>query len=121
MATAKIKVARLLQPKGQIEQCVPEALESIVDQPVPYPLEALPLVLREAAQGIADFVQGPTALAGQTVLGAAACLAQSRVDAWSYVSGQMPCSLFSLALGATGSAKSSTHRLAFLPIEQAEK
>lgn len=116
-----LKLATMLQPTGRTEKLVPEPLESAHETASPYPLAVLPRLLRDAAEGIADFVQGPPALAGHTVLGAAACLAQSRVDSWSHVSRQMPCSLFSLALGSTGSAKSSTHRLAFLPIEQAEK
>lgn len=116
-----LKLAAMLKPTGGTEKLVPEPLESIREGAQPYPLETLPVLLRDAAVGIADYAQGASALAAQVAIGAATCLAQSRVDAWSHVSEKMPSSIFSLTLGVSGSAKSAMHSLAFLPIEREEK
>lgn len=99
---------------------IPEPLTHQMEGATPYPLENLPPIMRDAVTGIADCAQAPIALAGQCVLGAMAYLAQTRVDAWSNKSYQMPCSLFSLALGKSGEGKSSAHDLAFKPITEAE-
>lgn len=110
-----------LKPTGQVEQVAPEPLISTQDRETPYPLDSLPPLMRNAVTEIADFAQVPMALAGQCVLGAAAYLAQTRVDAWSHKTGKMPCSIFSLALGVSGGGKSSAHDLAFRPIMTAER
>ena len=88
----------------------------------PYPLHALPPLLREAAEAIARHVQAPAALAGQCVIGAAAYLAQTRVNAphLHHPEG-MPCSLFLLTLGQSGDRKSECRRLAFRVIDDAER
>lgn len=110
-----------LKPTGQVEQLIPEPLDPTMASETPYPLDSLPPLMRNAVTEIADFAQVPLALAGQCVLGAAAYLAQTRVDAWSHKSYQMPCSINSLALGISGSGKSSAHDLAFRPIMAAER
>lgn len=99
----------------------PEHLEPvplILDntKPTPFPIDALPAIMRDAIKAIAKFEQVPLALAGQAVLAAAGHVAHSRVDAWSHVSEKMPCTLWQLTLGASGEGKSSAYRQAFCPI-----
>src|SRR5690554_1416266 len=110
----------VLKPTRLVYTKTPEPLVENISAPAPYPVDSLPTIMRDAVIAIADYVQAPLALAGQSVLGAAAYIAQTRVDAWSPVRNQMPCSLFMLALGDSGDRKSSVHKIAFNPIEKAE-
>lgn len=88
----------------------------------PYPLEALPPLMRDAAQAIAEHVQAPPALAGQCVIGATAYLAQTRVNApHIHRPDGMPCSLFLLTLADSGDRKSECRRLAFKTADEAEE
>lgn len=90
--------------------------------PARYPIEALPPLMRDAAQAIAQHVQAPLALAGQCVIGAAAHLAQTRVNAPDlHGEDGMPASVFMLTLGESGDRKSACSRLAFKEIDHAEK
>ncbi|WP_193073306.1 DUF3987 domain-containing protein [Pseudomonas sp. FME51] len=111
-----------LQPTGQVEQVVPEPLTAILEAATPYPVEALPPLMRDAIKASAHYAQAPLALAGQSILGAAAYLAQTRVNAHSRASNKgQPCSLFMLSLGNSGEGKSFTRDIAFAPINEAEK
>lgn len=89
--------------------------------PTPYPVDSLPEIMRNAVEAIAEHVGGPEAIAGQCVLGAAAYLAQSRVNA-PHINhpGGMPCSLFQLTLAESGERKTETRNLAFKVIDEAE-
>ncbi|AYC34697.1 DUF3987 domain-containing protein [Pseudomonas cavernae] len=88
----------------------------------PYSVDLLPDVLRDAAKAIAEHVQAPMALAAQCVVGAAAYLAQTRVNApHLHNPDGMPASLFLLTLGESGDRKSECRRLAFKPIDDAER
>lgn len=110
-----------LNQQGDIpEYPQPESIAPSVGAATPFPVKQLPKVMKNAINAIADFEQVPLALAGQAVLGAAAYVAQTRVDAWSHVSYQMPCSLYLLSLGNSGEGKSSAYRQAFKPIDEAE-
>lgn len=110
---------------------VPETLKPIpeprpllpdLDAAEPYPIEALPLLMRDAASAIAEHVQAPLALAAQCVIGAAVYLAQSRVNA-PHINNPdgMPCSLFTLTLADSGDRKSECRRLASKTVDEAEK
>ncbi|BDX17207.1 hypothetical protein MFKK_00170 [Halopseudomonas aestusnigri] len=96
---------------------MPEASE-----PAPYPVHVLPTLLQDAARAIAHHVQAPEAIAGQCVIGVAAYLAQTRVNApaLNRLDG-MPCSLFLLTLANSGDRKSECRRLAFRVIDDAER
>lgn len=87
-----------------------------------YPINALPATMQNAALAVAEHVQAPLALAGQCVIGAAAYLAQTRVDAPHPVRPDgMPSSLFILTLADSGDRKSECRRLAFREIDEAER
>lgn len=90
--------------------------------PTPFPLDALPTLMRQATAAIAEHVKAPLPLAGFSVLAAATHLAQCRVNApHLHRLDGMPSSLFMLALGESGDRKSECSRLAFKPIDEAEQ
>ena len=104
-----------------VSESGPLPLMRETEGPTPYPMDALPQIMRDAVQAIAEHVGGPEAIAGQCVLGAAACLAQSRVNA-PHIHNPlgMPCSLFQLTLAESGERKTETRNLAFKVIDEAE-
>lgn len=111
------------QPTGEVVMQAPRPL--LPDEPTPsaaYPVEALPPVMRAAALAIAEHVQAPLALAAQCVIGAAAHLAQTRINA-PHIHKQegMPASLFMLTLADSGDRKSECRRLAFRVVDDAER
>ncbi len=113
---------RRLEAWGSTLAPEPRPLLPDLRAPEPYPLEALPPLMRDAAQAIAEHVQAPLALAGQCVIGAGVYLAQTRVNA-PHIHRQsgMPCSMFLLTLADSGDRKSECRRLAFKTADEAEE
>ncbi|MBK3465476.1 DUF3987 domain-containing protein [Pseudomonas sp. MF6776] len=104
-----------------IEWRVPDPLP-IALPPKPYPINSLPPIMRDAALAIARLVAAPEVLAAQCIIAAAAYLAQTRINApHMHIPEGMPCSLFQFALADSGDRKSECYRLAFNPIEEAER
>lgn len=100
----------------------PRPLLPEIAAPNTYPVEALPPLMRDAAQAIADHVMAPLALAGQTVVGAVTHLAQTRANApHLHRLDGMPCSLMLLTLGLSGDRKTGCRNLAFKEVDEAEK
>jgi hypothetical protein len=87
------------------------------DPPLPYPLDALGEALGNAAQAIAEYVQFPEAMAGQSVLAAGALALQPfyAVDVPS-LGRPRPLSLNALTIAESGDRKSSTDNLAISSI-----
>lgn len=78
-----------------------------------YPIQALPPLLQDAAQAIAEYVQAPIAMTAQCVIGAISHIAQSHVNApLQFNTLGEPCSLFLLTEGQSGSRKSTSKGLA---------
>lgn len=87
----------------------------------PYPVDAFPNFAATAIEAIAHHVQCPVPMAANCVLGALAFLAQDRVNAPArHQRDGMPCSLFILTQGESGSRKSQAQRLAENYIRQHE-
>lgn len=104
---------------------LPPPLEPLIDDTganAPYPIEALPTVLKDAAKAISKHVQAPLELTAPIVLAAATSLAQGRVNAYSEdrESGQ-PCSLYFLTLAESGAGKSRCRSIAFKTMYATEK
>ena len=95
-----------------------------VEKGKPYPIDALPSLMANAAKEIAQSAQAPIAMAAQCVIGAVAHLGQSRINANHpkdpYQNG-MPASLLLLTLGDSGDGKSRCRDLAFKAIDEAER
>lgn len=85
-----------------------------------YPLEALGPFLGPAAERIAYYVQSPPALAGQSVLAAAALATQSRYDVIRGNIGRSPTSLYCISIAESGDRKSAVDKLALKPIRELE-
>ena len=118
----EIKEARQ-QLKAAIINQAPQPLPLMPDigKPHPYPVDALPAIIRDAVYAIAETAKAPTALAGQCVIGAAVYLALTRADAENATGGQMPISTAMLSLADSGDRKSTCHKLAFLPIAKQQQ
>ena len=82
--------------------------------PDPYPIKSLGKVLGEAAHAIADGVQVSPAMAGQSVLAAAALAAQPFANV--VIDGRIyPLNLFCLTISESGDRKSGTDNVATQP------
>ncbi|MDF2418014.1 DUF3987 domain-containing protein [Acinetobacter beijerinckii] len=87
-----------------------------------YPIQALPPLLQDAAQAIAEYVQAPIAMTAQCVIGAISHIAQSHVNApHQFNTLGEPCSLFLLTEGQSGSRKSTSKGLADKAIMEHER
>ena len=86
-----------------------------------FPIEALGPVLSRAAQAIARKVQVPEAIAGQSVLAAAALAAQAHADVMLPYGQTRPLSLFLVTIAASGDRKSTADNEALWPIRKREK
>jgi hypothetical protein len=86
----------------------------------PFPIDALGTLLGDAARGIQDIIQAPLAMCGQSVLGAAALVAQSHADVELPIQQARPLSLFLLSIAATGDRKTACDEEALRPIRRHE-
>jgi hypothetical protein len=87
----------------------------------PYPVEALGEVLAPAAAAIARKVQAPLAIAGQSVLGAAALAAQGHADVQMPYGQHRPTSLFQATIADSGDRKTTADSEALRPIREHER
>lgn len=94
---------------------IPELLE---DLPQPFPFDGLGPILGPAARAIADAVQAPDALAGGSVLAAAAVAAQSHADVVMPHGQAAPLSVFVIGAADSGARKSVVDSVACQPIEE---
>jgi hypothetical protein len=107
------------------------AASSVNDEPLPlfpplspaepYPVEALGPVLSSAAAAIAQKVQVPPAMAAQSVLAAAALVAQGHADVLLPYGQTRPLSLYLVTVAASGDRKSTADNEALWPIRKHEK
>ncbi len=87
----------------------------------PFPIEALPSPLVDAAKAIEEVAQAPAALCAQSVLAAAAIATQGRCDVLLPTRARRPLSLFFLSVAASGERKSTADDLAMRPIRTRER
>ena len=86
--------------------------------PKPFPFAALGPLLGNAAQAIANDVQAPDAMAGGSVLAAAALVAQPLADVVLPHGQKRPISLFLVTSGSSGDRKSAVDEVAALAIHE---
>lgn len=99
----------------------PQPLFRSLAAPEPYPVERLPAALRAGVEGIVGRVQCPTALAGQSVLAAAALVAQAHVDVELHTGQKRPTSLYLITVADSGERKSSADNEAKAPADKRER
>lgn len=75
--------------------------------PVPYPVDALPTIVRRAVEEVAGFVKAPTALIGVSALAALSLAIQAHTDVERAERLTGPCGLFMLAIADSGERKST--------------
>lgn len=86
-----------------------------------FPLETLPPRMSAAIRAIVEIAQVPTSLAAQSVLGATAIVAQTRINVQMPTREVVPCTLFLFSIATSGDRKSSCDRLALGPVYDREK
>lgn len=88
----------------------------------PYPVDALPDVMRRTVEDVGIITQAPVELIATSALAAAATLAQGIQDVVHPATGRVsPCSLFFASLAETGERKSTVEGELFEPIKKWEK
>src|SRR3569832_1284887 len=87
----------------------------------PYPLDALPEVLRDAVAEVRHFVQAPCPLIASSALAAVSLATQAYVDVRRAERLQGPSSLFLLTVADSGERKSTCDGLFTAPIREYEQ
>lgn len=113
-------VREVLEQRQAYEAEAPRPLVRPVDEPEPYPIEALGS-LRSAATAIHEHTQAPIAICAQAVLGAAALVGQAHADVVLPTGQARPLSLFLLTIAASGDRKSAVDSLALKSIHEHEE
>ncbi len=90
-------------------------------KPAPFPAAALGPALAPAAEAIARAAQVPDALAGQSVLAAAALAVQGLADVETPYGACKPISLFLMTIAGSGDRKSTTDKLALRGVRAFEE
>ena len=103
--------------RGHSWSDAPTPLVRPTPPPAPYPIEALGPILAPAARAIAEIVQVPEALAGNSVLAAAALAAQSHADVQT-LGGPRPLSLFILTIAQSGDRKTAADGVALRAVHE---
>lgn len=85
-----------------------------------YPVEALG-PLADAAQAVAEGAQLAPAMAGQSLLAAAAVLVQSTANVLSLDGSVKPLSMYALTLAASGDGKDMADRVALRPLHEYQR
>ena len=99
----------------------PLDLRASLGEAVDFPVDALPPALRDAILAIEAIAQVPTALAAQSVLSACSLATQGFVNVQTITGQTCPTSLFFFTIAASGDRKSTSDRLATLPVKEREE
>jgi hypothetical protein len=76
-------------------------------EPQPYPLDALPVAMREAVEEVVGFVKAPIALAAGSALSALSVAVQGLYDVERAPGLKGPCSLYMLSIAESGERKTT--------------
>jgi putative DNA primase/helicase len=90
-------------------------------EPIEFPIECLPYLIRDAVIEVQEYVQSPIAMVATCALAAASVVVQGSVDVQVSKSLQSPTSLYCLVVAESGERKSSTETYFINPIRQWEK
>lgn len=95
-----------IEPRLSEKWPEPQALTLKLDHE-PYPVDALPAVIRAAVQEVQSFVQAPFALVAASALGALSLAAQAHFDVKRAEKLEGPISLFLISIADSGERKST--------------
>lgn len=120
-AAAYAEAQQRTQPTRPMPSPAPaaESTQAAILEPAAYPIEALGGMLGGAARAISDGFQMDPAIAGQSILGAAALAVQSQADVRT-ATGRKPLSLYLLTSALSGDGKSAADGPALAPIRDLE-
>lgn len=90
-------------------------------EPIPYPIESLPPIMRDAVQEVGDFVQAPVPMVALSAMATLSIAAQGHVDVQRASRLEGPCSLFMLAIADSGERKSTCDGFFSQPIKDYEQ
>lgn len=86
-----------------------------------FPLDRMPPRLAAAVKSITDIAQVPVSLAAQSVIGACALVAQTRIMVEVPTRETVPASLFLFTIAASGDRKTTADKLALGPVYDHER
>ena len=99
----------------------PEPLDIDEGTPAEFPLDALPLMMREAAADIVKATKCPAALAGASVMAASSFAVQNHFDVAFKGGMERPVSLMILTIAASGERKSTVDSFALEGVREYQK
>lgn len=99
----------------------PLDIKASAGEPAQFPVDALSPGLRNAVLAIEAIAQVPKSLAAQSILSAAALATQGFINVETIVGPACPTSLFFFSIAASGDRKSTSDRLAILPVKEREE
>jgi hypothetical protein len=99
----------------------PEPLDIDEGTPAEFPLDALPLMMREAAADIIKATKCPAALAGASVMAASSFAVQNHFDVAFKGGMERPVSLMILTIAASGERKSTVDSFALEGVREYQK
>lgn len=108
------------QPPAQPERPAKLPLFRAPEPGPPYPVDALPPLLKDAVEAIADKTQCDPAIAAGSVLGAAALAVQAHADVVLPHGQTVPTSLYLVTIAESGDRKSAADDLAMAAVREAE-
>ncbi|HXR18712.1 MAG TPA: YfjI family protein [Steroidobacteraceae bacterium] len=121
MGATRLAIAASQPPeqprKSQPSQSQPIPLVRNVPPAASYPTDALGPILAPAARAIAELVQVPEALAGNSILAAAALAAQAHANVQT-LGGVRPLSLYAVTVARSGERKTRADTIATEPIRE---
>lgn len=99
----------------------PEPLFRAPGEPEPFPIDALPLLLRAGVMGVQGRTQAPTSLCAQSVLAVACLTAAREVDVELSTGQRRPVAQYFATVAKSGERKSSADNEAARPIQEWEE
>ena len=105
----------------KIEWTEPEPLISDAEPPPPYPIEALPDLMRHAVEEVQRFAQTPVEMVASSAMSAVSISAQHLVDVRRTTALQGPNGLYYLIIADSGDRKTTLDRFFMAPIIEYER
>ena len=88
--------------------------------PMPFPIHALPPILRAAVEEAGIVTQAPPALIASCALASASLAVQAKYDVKRHDDLVSPCSLYFMTFAESGERKTTVDKLFMVPFEQFE-
>ena len=117
---AAIENAAEVEDAKEITWPEPEPLISDTEPPPPYPIEALPDLMRHAVEEVQLFVQAPDEMVAASAMSALAIATQHLIDVRRTSALQGPSGLYYLVIADSGDRKTTIDRFFMTPVYEYE-